>query len=101
MPQSSMEQEALERVRRMYGGFDTRGRTRHEPLLSPAEKEETEKTEEKEDQPQPLSMQKEERNLLDELLKDNERSLILLLLLVLYSEKADSSLLLALMYLIL
>ena len=46
-------------------------------------------------------MQKEERNLLDELLKDNERSLILLLLLVLYSEKADSSLLLALMYLIL
>ena len=85
MPQSSMEQEALERIRRMYGGFDTRGRTRHEPLLSPAEKEETEKTEkteEKEDQPQPLSMQKEERNLLDELLKDNERSLILLLLLV-------------------
>ena len=86
-----MEQEALERVRRMYGGFDTR---------KPAPpKQETKPP--KEEKPPECEQPPAEKNLLDELLKDNERSLILLLLLVLYSEKADASLLLALMYLIL
>ncbi|MBQ6152731.1 MAG: hypothetical protein IJJ15_03195 [Ruminococcus sp.] len=95
MPQSTMEQEALERVRRMYGSFDTRKPAPPKPEPSHPKKEE--KPEGELSPPKPS----QEKNLLDELLKDNERSLILLLLLVLYSEKADASLLLSLMYLIL
>lgn len=90
-----MEQEALERVRRMYGSFDTRKASPQKPASKPPEKEESPDSEPASEKP--LA----EKNLLDELLKDNERSLILMLLLVLYSEKADASLLLALMYLIL
>lgn len=86
-----MEQEALERVRRMYGGFDIRKPAPPKPEPKPV----------KEEKPSECEQPPAEKNLLDELLKDNERSLILLLLLVLYSEKADASLLLALMYLIL
>lgn len=41
----------------------------------------------------------EESGMLDFLLKDNERTLIWILLLILLEEKADTSLLLALMYL--
>lgn len=95
MPHSTMEQEALERVRRMYGSFDRGKPAPKRPDPKPDHSEETPKSE------APIEQPSEEKNLLDELIKDNERSLILLLLLVLYSEKADASLLLSLMYLIL
>lgn len=95
MPQSTIEQEALERVRRMYGSFDTR---KSAPIKPEPERPQREAPAEKQ---APDEKPSQEKNLLDELLRDNERSLILLLLLVLYSEKADASLLLALMYLIL
>lgn len=95
MPHNTMEQEALERVRRMYGSFD---RGKSAPKIPDPKPDHSEEKNERE---VPIEQPSKEKNLLDELLKDNERSLILLLLLVLYSEKADASLLLSLMYLIL
>lgn len=40
------------------------------------------------------------KNILDALMKDNERSLLLILILLLMDEKCDTSLILALMYLV-
>lgn len=40
------------------------------------------------------------KNILDALMKDNERSLLLVLILLLMDEKCDTSLILALMYLV-
>ena len=92
MPQSSIEHQAMERVKRMYGGFDAKSAPQKP---APVSNEEPPRTD-----PSPAPVPND-ANLLDELLKDNERSMLLLLLLVLYSEKADASLLLSLLYLIL
>ncbi len=80
----------------MYQSYET---------APPQQKTERKREEPKPEEPQPLQkpVEKEETDqpsLLDTLLKDNERSLILILLLILYSDGADSTLLLALMYLI-
>lgn len=102
MPQSSIEQQALERVRRMYGASEPFKKP-PVPQTQPLKEEHTrppqadprgsdEKLKEAEEQ---------HPDMLRTLLKDNERSLLLLLLLILYSEKADPSVLFALMYLIL
>lgn len=97
MPSRSLEQEALDRVARMYSSFDRR------PSPSPG----------KPDRPQPPSPEPppappapkppaEEKppGLLDVLLKDKEQSLILLLLVILMKDGADLNAILALMYLL-
>ena len=89
-----MQNEAMERLRQMYSKTNQNNQISEKPKAKenkPTENHEQTKMCEK----------KKPDNLLDILLKDKERSLIVLLLVVLLNEKADSSLILALMYLIL
>lgn len=93
----SMQTQAMERVRQMY----QRANTHSEPTQNvqnahsaPAHSSDTvSSVSEEETQKQP--------NLLDIFMRDKEKSLIVLLIVILLSEKADQSLILALMYLIL
>lgn len=110
MPSQSLEQEALDRVARMYSSFDRRSRTRA-PLTQPAPADHRQQTAEKpSDEPktsepkpehQPNnSIEEKSAGLLDILLKDKEQSLILLLLVILMKDGADMNTVLALMYLL-
>lgn len=128
--QSSVEQAALERAKQMYSNFDTRRTkssfdnisqttTREDEKTKPIETKENQSKEEKPkntNQPKQINSQqmfdnkvsnneneqieKKSENLLDYLMKDKEKSLIMLLIIILSNDGADSSLLLALMYLV-
>lgn len=98
MPQSSLEQEALDRVARMYSSFDRR---RRDPPRKPPEPEPIpEPKPEPEPKEEPLPPVKKREGLLDLLFKDKEQSLIMLLLVILMKDGADMNLILALMYLL-
>lgn len=108
MPSQSLEQEALDRVARMYSSFDRRSRSRV-PLSQPAAANNRDKSEPKpapEPQPPEQELRSDNSNkekstgLLDVLLKDKEQSLILLLLVILMKDGADMNTVLALMYLL-
>ena len=99
MPSNSLEQEAMDRVRRMYASFD-RPAPQHEAVKksdpAPAEPKPAPPTEPKPTQ----SDQNDPGSLLDLLLKDRDQSLILLLLVMLMKDGADMNLLLALVYIL-
>ena len=111
MPQNSLEQEAFQRVQRMYMGAENQrrggqNRTRREPRPDPP-KTDPPPPPPREDPPDgkppvelPELPQKPEINLLDTLFEDGEKSLIMLLIIILMNDGADMSTLLALMYLI-
>lgn len=103
MPSNSLEQEAMERVRRMYASFDKpeeRGERppEHRPAPKPPLKEESSAPPEKPKPPRPP--EKPRNGLLELLMKDKDQSLIMLLLVILMKDGADMNLLLALVYLL-
>lgn len=110
MPSQSLEQEALDRVARMYSSFDRRPR---KSFAQPASADHRQRTAEKPDPesqkpPEPESelpgqnnsLEEKSSGLLDVLLKDKEQSLILLLLVILMKDGADMNTVLALLYLL-
>ena len=108
MPSNSLEQEAMDRVRRMYASFD---RPAPQPMHSvekqsdPApvvEQSESSKPTQptQEADPKPQMAEKQPNSLLDVFLKDQDQSLILLLLVMLMRDGADMNLMLALVYLL-
>lgn len=107
MPSNSLEQEAMDRVRRMYSSFDSRAARPHpqpEPRPQPepaAEIAEPEAKHEEASQVQPRPSAESPKSLLDVFLKDQDQSLILLLLVMLMKDGADMNLMLALVYVLL
>lgn len=100
MPSNSLEQEAMDRVRRMYASFDKHAPQAEKPS-EPSSSEKAEvvsKDETKRDVPKTPSAQP--NSLIDIFLKDQDQSLILLLLVMLMKDGADMNLMLALMYLL-
>ena len=107
MPSNSLEQEAMDRVRRMYASFD---RPAPQPMHSvekqsdPAPADRAESSEPTEPNPQresdPKIAETKPNSLLDVFLKDQDQSLILLLLVMLMRDGADMNLMLALVYLL-
>ena len=97
MPSESLEQQAMDRVARMYSSFDRHApnRPRHmpEPEPSPEPPREPEPDE-------PVEKPDKRGGLLDYLMKDKEQSMIMLLLVILMKDGADMNLILALIYLI-
>ncbi len=98
MPSNSLEQEAMERVRRMYAGYDRRQQSEDAPRphREPGPHPEP-------PHPKPPVMPdppKKNNGLLDMLMQDKEQSLIMLLLVLMMKDGADMNLLLALMYLL-
>lgn len=94
MPSNSLEQEAMERVRRMYAGYDRR---------PPSEDAPRPHREPEPPHPKPPVMPdppKKNNGLLDMLMQDKEQSLIMLLLVLMMKDGADMNLMLALMYLL-
>ena len=99
MPSNSLEQEAMDRVRRMYASFD-RPAPPHKAVKKPdPAPAECDPAPPKEPAPK-QSDQKSPGSLLDLLLKDRDQSLILLLLVMLMKDGADMNLLLALVYIL-
>ena len=100
MPSNSLEQEAMDRVRRMYASFD-RPAPQHEAVNKPdpasAERDPAPPIE---PAPKQSSDENAPGSLLDLLLKDRDQSLILLLLVMLMKDGADMNLLLALVYIL-
>ena len=94
MPSQSLEQQALDRVARMYSSFDRRAQ--HAP---PEPKPAPEPEPVKEPDPEPPT-QKKPAGLLDTLMQDKEQSLLLLLLVILMKDGAQTDTVLALMYLL-
>lgn len=98
MPSESLEQQAMDRVARMYSSFDRRApdRPRHKPEPRPGP--------EPEPQPEkpvvPAEKPEKRGGLLEYLMKDKEQSMIMLLLVILMKDGADMNLILALIYLI-
>ncbi len=99
MPQSSLEQQALDRVARMYSSFDRRGHNRPRPPEPPKPEPKPEPEPQPEPEP-PRQVPEPSAGLLDILLKDKEQSLIMLLLIILMKDGADMNAVLALMYLL-
>lgn len=105
MPSNSLEQEAMDRVRRMYASFD-RPAPKHETVKKPesAPVDRAESSEPTEPNPQresdPKIAETKPNSLLDVFLKDQDQSLILLLLVMLMRDGADMNLMLALVYLL-
>ncbi len=100
MPSNSLEQEAMDRVRRMYASFD-----RPAPQPQAVRKPEPTPAEPKPDpppeaEPTPRTAENKPGSLLDVFLKDQDQSLILLLLVMLMKDGADMNLMLALVYLL-
>ena len=98
MPSDSLEQEAMDRVRRMYSSFDRRPQSQSTPPKPPEKPPEPE-PEPKQDPTPPLP--EKPRGMLELLLKDKDQSLIMLLLVILMKDGADMNLLLALIYMLL
>lgn len=97
MPSNSLEQEAMDRVRRMYSTFD-----RHPQPPQPSEKPpKPEPKPEPEPKSIPRKLSEKPRGMLELLLQDKDQSLIMLLLVILMKDGADMNLLLALIYMLL
>ena len=100
MPSASLEQEALDRVARMYSTFERRQNSRHEPPDDPKPPKPEPSPEPEASEPQPVGQEAKSAGMLEYLLKDKEQSLILLLLVILMKDGADMNAVLALMYLL-
>lgn len=96
----SMQTDAMERLRQMYSKAtpNSRGAVQPTPEHHAKKSDEKERSEQK---TQPQLHNNNTDNLLDIFMRDKEKSLIVLLIVLLVSEKADSTLVLALLYLIL
>lgn len=92
----SMQNEAMERLKQMYSKAQPQSNTQSHR----SENVQTEKVSEQPLQAENSIHTQKSENLLDFFMRDKEKSLILLLIVILMSEKADTSLLLALMYLV-
>lgn len=99
MATNSLEQQALDRVARMYAGYD-----RHSQGAAPAPQDETRPhpAPDPPKAPAPPAPQPPKRpsGLLGALMEDKEQSLIMLLLVILMKDGADTDAVLALMYLL-
>ena len=84
-----MQQEAVQRVQEMQSR--AKQHLKEEPPKSPAEQEEPTAA---------LSPAEPPRTLFDGLMQDSERTLILMLALLLFTEQADPSVIFSLLYLI-
>ncbi|MBQ9472221.1 MAG: hypothetical protein IJU73_03655 [Ruminococcus sp.] len=106
MPSDSLEQQAMDRVARMYSSFDRRApdRPRNKPEPRPEHKPEPQPEHKPEPQPEkpvaPAEKPEKRGGLLEYLMKDKEQSMIMLLLVILMKDGADMNLILALIYLI-
>lgn len=106
MPSDSLEQQAMDRVARMYSSFDRRApdRPRHKPEPGPEHKPEPQPEHKPELQPEkpvaPAEKPEKRGGMLEYLMKDKEQSMIMLLLVILMKDGADMNLILALIYLI-
>lgn len=105
MPSNSLEQEAMDRVRRMYASFDRpapQPQAVRKPKPTPAvdSSETSEPTDPTPREAEPRMAEKKPNSLLDIFLKDQDQSLILLLLVMLMKDGADMNLMLALVYLL-
>lgn len=100
MPQSTIEQAALERASQMYGPFDTRNNRKSNVSQEENKPEKPKKQVEIKSKTEHTNAPKGNENFLDILMKDKEKSLIMLLIVILANDGADTTLLLALMYLI-
>lgn len=104
MPTNSLEQEAMDRVRKMYASFDRpapRADTPRRERSAPAvEKKEPPSPPKEPAHPEPRNDPEPPKSLLDVFLKDQDQSLILLLLVMLMKDGADMNLMLALVYLL-
>ena len=92
----SMQNDAMERFRQMYSKAQPQSVTNNNRI----ESQKLPKTEETITEGKTLIHNKKEENNLDLFMRDKEKSLILLLIVILMSEKADTTLILALMYLV-
>ena len=101
MPSQSLEQEALDRVARMYSSYDRQRRQRPPQPVAKPEPEAPPPAPEKEPEPNIENKEEKPTGLLDVLLRDKEQSLIMLLLVILMKDGADMNTILALMYLLL
>lgn len=93
---ASFEEEALRRAQQLHSRPRQPEREKNQKPTDTKAEESAEKHESKAE----IKPQTHQKNLVDFLLADKEQSLILLLLILLSGEKADPSLLLALMYLL-
>ncbi len=96
MPSESLEQQAMDRVARMYSSFDRRPSDRKQQIPEPSREPEPEP----EKPPEPAEKPDKRGGLLEYLMKDKEQSMIMLLLVILMKDGADMNLILALIYLI-
>ncbi len=96
----SMQNDAMERLRQMYSKAapNSRSTAQATPEHHAPKSDEKEHAEPK---TQPQLHNNSVDNLLDIFMRDKEKSLIVLLIVLLISEKADTTLVLALLYLIL
>ena len=101
MPSQSLEQEALDRVARMYSSYDRQRRQRPPQPVAKPEPEAPPSAPEKKSEPNAENTEEKPTGLLDVLLRDKEQSLIMLLLVILMKDGADMNTILALMYLLL
>ncbi len=99
MPPNSLEQEAMDRVARMYASFDRRPQSRP-PQPKPPQKPPEPEPDPEPEQPAP-TVPHDRNGLLELLMRDKDQSLILLLLVILMKDGADLNLMLALIYLLL
>ncbi|MBE6824966.1 MAG: hypothetical protein E7513_06440 [Ruminococcaceae bacterium] len=96
----SMQNEAMERLKQMYSKAQPQNtQSKNQRVVQQADT--IPEFHHQEKQAKEEVHTKKSENFLDIFLKDKEKSLILLLIVLLISEKADTTLVLALMYLIL
>lgn len=96
----SMQTEAMERLRQMYSKAVPNSNTAPQNTVEHT-KSDTDTAQQEGVKTEPQLHINRGDNLLDIFMRDKEKSLIVLLIVLLVSEKADSTLVLALMYLIL
>ena len=101
MPPNSLEQEAMDRVARMYANFDRRPQNRPKAPTPPEPPKPEPKSEPEPPKDSEFSPQKKQGGFLELMMKDKDQSLILLLLVILMKDGADLNLMLALLYLLL
>ena len=89
----NMQSDAIKRFNQMYSNAQPNKKSSSIPEKSVDKKEEVLP-------PQPTNVKKSD-SFLDVLRRDKEKSLILILIVILISEKADTTLILALLYIIL
>lgn len=100
----NMQTQAMERLKQMYSKAQTtQGSANNTAPINPKPRseEKSEKTQQTAKTENEVVYVKKRDSIAELFLKDKEKSLILLLIVILISEKAESSVVLALLYLIL